>query len=124
MTGIVDTTVNEFGQSLGLPELAFNSSGSLSLSIEGLGMLFMERGEGEVLVYIARSVPRFTEKVFQRALELCNPDRGHFTDVQAGLKGEDVLVFAVRLSDQEFSLHTINDAIRLLGGLHDHAVKG
>ena len=55
MTSVVNTTVNEFGQSLGLPELAFNSNGALSLSIEGLGMLFMERGEGDVLVYLARA---------------------------------------------------------------------
>ena len=124
MTGIVETTVNEFGQSLGLPELHFNHNGALSLSIEGLGMLFMERYEGEVLVYLARSVPRFAEKAYQRALALCHYDQGHFTDVQPGLKGEDVLVLAVRFHDHEFTLHTINESIRLLGALHDTSIKG
>lgn len=124
MISVVDTTVNEFGQSLGLPELAFNANGALSLSIEGLGMLFMERNEHSVLVYLARGVPRFTEKVFERALELCHYDQGHFTDVQPGLKGDDILIFSVRLHDHNFSLHTINDTIRLLGWLHDEVLKG
>ena len=124
MTSVVNTTVTEFGQSLGLPELAFNDSGALSLSVEGLGMLFMERGEGTVLIYLARAIPRFIDTVLERALELCHYSQGHFTDVQPGLKGEDVLIFSVRIRDHAFSLHTINETIRLLGWLHDEVTKG
>lgn len=120
---VTANTLRDFGQTLGLTDLSLSHEGVIVLDMQDRGTLYMEQGKGEMLVYMVREIPPFEEHIFTNALRLCHPDRGHTLTVQAGLRGDDQLVFLVRMPDERFILPEIDRALNLLCDLHDRAVS-
>lgn len=118
----VAQTLNDFGKSVGLPSLRFSPQGAAALDVQGLGTLGFEAVQQEVIIFLARTIPPFTEGALHRALQSCQPSHGYPFTVQAALKGDDLLLFVARLPETEFSLPNIDRAVRLLEQLHKHAL--
>lgn len=116
---IVNHTLNEFGKTIGLDDLSFPETGTVSLQIEQMGTLFFEQASDEVLVYLTRPLPPFSDTALQTALNLCHYEQGHQVVVQAGLRGDDLLAFLARIPAHEFTMPAIDRSISLLEKLHD-----
>ena len=114
----VDDVLSEFGQSMGLPNLAFGEGGVVRLSMERLGHLGIERLADEVLIYLLRSIPVGDPKHLRKALAVCHYNEGHPFMVQTGMRGDDQLVFLVRIPAREFTVQAIEQSIELLDRLH------
>lgn len=120
---ITAQTLNEFGISLGLNGLALSDQGNAVLGVEQLGTLYLEQGEGEMLIYLTREVPPYDEGIPEKALQLCHHNQGHPFSVQTAMKGNETLVFMVRLPEAEFTLPNINRCLNLLEQLHNSVTE-
>jgi type III secretion system chaperone SycN len=114
----VDDALREFGQSMGLPNLAFSERGVVRLSIGRMGRLGLERQSSEVLIFLLRTIPVGNGKLLRKALTLCHYSEGHPFVVQTGLKGDDQLIFLLRIPEREFTVQAIEQSIELLDRLH------
>ncbi len=118
-------TINEFGQGMGLKKLDLDENGLLCLSFEKSGTLYLEylRDQETILVYIARHVPLYDTQIIARSLGLCRHRQELPFSVHAGFKGEDELVFMVRIPARDFTFSSLSQAIDLLKRRHEKAVE-
>ena len=96
----------------------------VNLKFEVLGDLYLERLEDGVLVYVIRELDRPGKEVYAAALELCHWQHNHPFKVNAALRGERHLAFAVNLSESEFSVPVMEQLLQFLGQLHEQALEG
>ena len=120
----VHDVLADYGRSLGIDGLAFNEAGVVSLRFELLGEVFIEQTEGGVLVYVVREVDRLSGEICAAALAWCHWQHNHPFAVNAAQRGEHHLVYSVHLTEQEFSVPTMEQLLQLLGQLHDQALEG
>lgn len=66
----MDREIAEFGRLIGLENLALPAAGPLGLDIERIGRLYLERNEGELLVYLALPLPAYESRRLLSAFEL------------------------------------------------------
>jgi len=116
----VDESLADFGRSMGLETLAFNDQGVVSLSFEAWGELYLERLQDGLLLYLCRGLDRPDAGLYARALELCHWRHNHAYAVNPAVHDEKLLVFAVRLSQQDAAAGpALDEAVQLLSRLHD-----
>ena len=120
----IDDALADYGRSIGLEPLTFNERGVLCLVFELSGTLFVERLDQGVLVYLCRELQRPNSAIYARSLDLCHWQRNHPYPVNAALRQDRLLVFAVRLSEEQVSVPTLEQVIQLLGQLHDQIQDG
>jgi type III secretion system chaperone SycN len=116
--------VAEFGARMGLPDLPLEPGKPVQLHISGMGTLFMESSEEEILVYLARTFPPHDQDVPRRALLLCRPDPARPFPVYAGLYKENTLLFLTRFPEEQFSVQCLEQAVPVLSSLLDRALRG
>ena len=114
----VDEAVRVFGRGLNIPNLVFDDHGVICLEIESMGLLFIERSIGSVLIYLSREVPPYQKTLPQEALEVCHYDEHYPFPVNAGMNGDN-LIFSVKIPVRSVSPPVIEDAVDLLVSLHD-----
>ncbi|MBG0775392.1 MAG: CesT family type III secretion system chaperone [Desulfovibrionaceae bacterium] len=119
----IKDTVRDFGRSMGLDGLEPNDRGVVCLAFERLGTLFIEQEDDDVLVYAARGLPPYSGAAWRAALEACHWTEGLPWPVNAGMRGDDVLVFLARLPGREFALPALERTLEMLGKLHDAAAE-
>lgn len=113
--------IAEFGRSIGIEQLSPDPDigGAVQLTFGGDGILGLEPGEDELLIYLARAVPPHDADIKARALAAVGPEQGWTWPVHAGTRGADRLVFLVRLPQSEVTLATLEQALELLTRLHE-----
>ena len=117
----VDSTVQEFGEAVGLPGLAFNENGVVSLDMDSLGVLQIERSGSRVTLCLARPLPQHDDQVCRAALAQCHyRDMGAYP-VSAGLRNNDTLVFLVHVPERAFSIPELEHCFDALVRAHDAA---
>jgi type III secretion system chaperone SycN len=116
---IADTTIRDFGSTMGLPELAFNEHGVVRLRFESAGALSIERTPAGALVRLARPLDQHRDGLIERALELCHFDHVDRLRPEVGLSTDGALVFSVRIEETALDLSTLEEAFELLRRLHD-----
>ena len=125
MSYVVDQSLAEFGRSIGIDGLTFNEHGVVSLKFELLGGLYLEKAESDcVLVYLVRELDRPSREIFAAALDLCHWRHNHPFAVNASLRDDANLVFSVKLTQEEFSVPTLEQLLQFLGHVHDQAREG
>lgn len=116
-------SVGDFGRHLGINGLQPGASGSVDLSIEQIGRLQLER-EGDVaLITLARAWPRHAARAARAALDLCHWRENHPWAIQAGVKGEEWLLFTVRLPLTQLDVPTLDRILGYLSNLQDAVEK-
>jgi type III secretion system chaperone SycN len=106
-------TLRRFGESLGLPGLAFNGQGVCVLDIERLGQLRFERLGEMVFLCLVRAFPPHDREAAERILKTLARIRP--VGVRPGLYGENTLLLAVRFTAGEFTLTNLDRSLELLG---------
>lgn len=120
----VDDTIQAFGRSIGIETLSLNDKDTVCLNVEKKGLLFFERHDNEVFIYLARKVFLDHGDLLNRALALCHYKAGLPRQVYCGFRGEDTLVFLVKLPVREFQLAELETVIKFLARLHDRVTEG
>ena len=115
--------IAEFGRRMGLPSLAMERDKPAQLHIEGMGSLFIEQAEEEILLYLARDFPMYDRDAPRRALALCRRDLARPFPVHAGLYKNNTLIFLTRFSAKTFSLQGLEQAVPALSRLLDEALN-
>ena len=93
----------------------------LVLRFERSGELHIERCPGGILIYLAREVPEYRTGVAAAALRAVHPDRGLPFLVKAAFRGEETLVFLVRIPEDRVDLPTLDAVMQLLTRLANEA---
>lgn len=114
----VAQTIADFGRTIGVDGLALDDKGLAHMGLGGGGSLSLEAVGDELLVYMMRPVPPHDTEAKLRALGLCRSDRPWKWPVQTGLRGDDGLIFLVRLPEREVSLSNLEQALDTLTRLH------
>jgi type III secretion system chaperone SycN len=115
--------IAEFGRRMGLPALALERDKPVQLRIEGMGSLFIEEAEEDVLLYLARDFPPHDRDAPRRALALCRCGLARPFPVQAGLYKNNTLVFLTRFTPKTFSLQGLEQTVPVLARLLDEALN-
>lgn len=118
----IDDALHDFGRNMGIAGLGFDGNAVAGLAFERRGALFVERAGDAVLVYLARQAPDRDGAWLERALRCTHYREGHPLPIQAGLLGDDTLVFLARVEERGFSLPALEKTVTLLTELHDRAV--
>ena len=113
--------LGELGENLGIDGLEWPQSGIIGLEFDTRGTLCLENLGDELLIYLVRAIERRDggAERLQRALRLCHYSEGLPFTVRAGLKGEDLLSFAVRLPSRQTTLPELELVLETLTRLHD-----
>jgi hypothetical protein len=114
-----DEAFAEWGASLGLPYLKFNSKGILAFSSRGLGDFFAERSEELFLFYLIREIQRPDRRVFATALQLCNPKEKFRFPTSVGLKGGHRLSFFIRLPEWGINYPLLDSVFKQMCEMHE-----
>ena len=120
----IDTAISEFGRTLGLHELAFNDRSVINLVYEMSGSLYLEKSDSSLLVYLCRDIERPNAVLFSLALELCHWRHNLSYPVNAALYESRRLIFSTLLTEEQVSVPTLGEVIRLLEQLHNQASEG
>lgn len=120
----IDTTLAEYGRSLGIETLGFSAEGVASLRFDRWGELFIEKLSSGVLVYLARDYPRLDFRQLAAAATSCHWDENPTYPVNVALNGENTLVYSVTLAETEFDLPAIERVVSYLGQRHELIGEG
>jgi type III secretion system chaperone SycN len=112
-------------QDLGLDALEWSDRNTLVLEIESSGTLYLERRDAVLLLYLVREIPKEQDldSVMQRALRLCHYRQGIPAPVYPAMRGDDLLVFLVKIPTTQATLPEFQRVLALLGDLHDKAME-
>jgi type III secretion system chaperone SycN len=112
--------VNEFVRSIGVRDLDWAGDAPLSLSFEHRGTLVFEQSADHLLMYLQRGFDPFgDDAILHKALQRCHYQENHPFQVSVGLRGEDALIFSLRLRESEISLPALESGLELLTELHN-----
>ena len=110
---LLQSAIEEFGQRIGMANLAVEPEGVAALDISGLGRLYLEisskSGHEELLVYLAKPVPPHDHDVARRALTFCHYSHAHAMPFWAGLHKDDLVVLT-RFSEREATGQALENA--------------
>ncbi len=110
----IDDTIEEFGRTLGMDDLAFDERGLIQLDFETTGTFGLERETEAVLVYLRRDLPHPTADNFRRALSSCHHSQNPPFEVQPALLANGHMLFAVRIPAKDFQLPMLQRALAYL----------
>ena len=123
----VATTIDAFGQTLGIPGLSLDDDGRLAMDADdGAELSFCDlrpMGAPELLVALTKAVTGNREDALRTALRLGDFRRANSWAVQAGLD-DDELMIAVRLPIGAVMLSSLEEAVDLVLSLHREADNG
>jgi type III secretion system chaperone SycN len=115
---LVAATVSEFGRSLGLDDLQLRQRGAVVLQLQSIGTLAIDRAgpsEESVVISLARTLHRPDEVNWLKLLARSHYRARLSLPVRLGAF-RDQLVLSVVLPQEDFTLATLHEVIRLLDG--------
>lgn len=103
-----------------LPDL--QNRNHIALHVDALGELHFEENDDEIVISLARRFEPGADilKIQTEALRKVHPDATSGRRLQVGRRGER-LVFIMRLAAQSASRRDLDEAVTLLGAMHDSA---
>gem|GEM_PF-3344809 len=113
--------LRRFGESLGLPGLAFSPRGVCVLEIEQLGQLRFERLGEAIYLCLARPFPPHDEDLPERVLKILA--RPGPAEVRPGLYGENTLILAVRFTSGDFTLAGLEGRLDFLREIMEETAR-
>ena len=121
----IQQAISDFGDSLGMEDLALDDNGSLELVLESgelIGIVHLaEAADKEMLVYAGAPLRFDPLAQMERALQLGNARYGVLPAVQTAISN-NLLVLSMRLPAREFDLPALDEAVwRLIDMQHDAA---
>lgn len=118
-------TFEELGRGIGVPRLAPDANGRLSLRIgDDRRLDFHVLSDETVLLMLVRGIPDNSRLLtLRRALDACHLRHGWSLPVRAGLSREGQLVFITRMRASEFRSNTVEQSFDLLTRLHDNVSR-
>lgn len=108
-----------YGRSMGMEGVRFDRNGVVCLDFESRGILFLERGEREVLAYLVREMRDAGAEGLERAMALCHFRHALPFPTHPGFLGEGRLVFLVRIPEPDVTLPVLERVLDHLTGMHD-----
>jgi type III secretion system chaperone SycN len=118
----LDDAVGAFGRSMSLDRLAVPATGALTLAFERRGTLCLERKGEDLVVYLRRAYPFAPVQLLSAALDSCHWRHNRLLPVRAGMRGDD-LVFLIELGGRDLTQSRLEQAVSLLGQLHDQLAR-
>lgn len=115
---LIDSTIAEFGQSMGFTDLGLDKNGVVCLEFETSGALTIERIDGGALMFLTRPFDRFREGVLEAALGLCHHKYNTTYQPRVGLTADGLLSFALRLEEADLHVASLERALDFLNGLY------
>ena len=115
----IENAVTEFGTTLGIADLTFNSNGNVQLQFETSGELTIEPADDHVRVFLVRQHSFIKHSQLEHALHLCHWQHGTPFTTQAGLLRDDRLMFVVGIANTEFVTAALQRVFEYLCGLHE-----
>lgn len=115
---MIDFELNEFGRRLGMPGLGLNESAVAGVTIEGVGLLTLERietanSESELLVSLARPIKSTEALRYGALLERLDWRRHPPFAFSAGLF-RDNLILSTRLEESAVTAAMLENVLRAL----------
>lgn len=112
--------IEQFGQRMGIANLAFTPAGMAALELEGAGRVYLERKPEELLVYIARTAPPYDHDMPRRILEACHYGKAHPVPLCGGMH-KDQAVLLTRMPERgvttAFLENTVNYLLQQMNGI-------
>ncbi len=125
----IQDAVAQYGQQLGLPDLALGDNGAAQLALQAGGMLAVEPAPdtGDVLVYLGRPIGFDGAAVLRNALMRAHHSAASVLPVQVAVRGdgpEALLLVLARVPEREFTTSMLSRVVDYLGRWSDGVRHG
>jgi type III secretion system chaperone SycN len=107
----ISETLAQLGKKMGFSDLATNANGMVHLSMVGVGELFVDVQASGIFVYLLNQFPAVNFKLISTAYIFCEEKAKHSLPTNPVLHGEDVLGFAIRIEERQFTSMVLGEAV-------------
>lgn len=123
----IESTIDAFGQSMGIQDLRLDEDGLLAMSVEGNAELAIQdlraQGSPELLVALTKACTGSPEASLRAALRRSDFRRSPNWTVQIGLDERELLI-NIRLPIGAVMLSSLEEAVDLALAVHREADRG
>ena len=116
---MIQSVISEFGKKNGIKNLTFSQDHLIKLGIEGVGDLYIEEFENDLIIMLVKELEKSTLDVILKALTLCHYRQKNPCVVSASLFETNKLVFSVLFSREDFTKVNLDKSIEFLHKLHE-----
>lgn len=117
----IEQTLDAFGEQLGISGLRFDATGAATLKTASGRLLAVERGDEEVLVYVAQPLGYDAATLLQQAFKHAHFSRHGDTPVQVATRderGERSLIGLVRIAERDLTVLRLQQTVDTLSRWH------
>lgn len=119
---MIQSVISEFGKKNGIKNLTFSEDRLIKLGIEGVGDLYVEEFESDVIVMLVKELEKTSLDVILKALTLCHYRQRNIFIASAALFEANKLVFSIHFSREDFTKMNLDKSIEFLHKLHEQMV--
>jgi len=113
-------TLGKFAQSIGIDNFQLPDNNVVCFHFERSGRLFIEFNDETVILYLANQIGVENTSLLEKALYACHYKEPLPCLVNVGLRGEDMLIFLVKIPLSEFNLPSLEKALSMLIQLYNN----
>ena len=105
--------IARFGQRMGIANLTLSPGGIMALDVAGMGGVYFERNQEDLLVYLARPAPPHDHGIPRRILAACHHSKGHPAPLSGGMhKGQAILL--IRVAERNITTASLENTVKYL----------
>ncbi|MDR2200985.1 MAG: hypothetical protein LBN94_02670 [Puniceicoccales bacterium] len=107
----ISETLTQLGKKMGFSDLTANANGMVHLNIVGIGELFIDVQASGIFVYLLNRFPVINFKLISTAYIFCEEKAKYAFLTNPVMEGEDILGFAIRIEERQFTSIALVGAI-------------
>lgn len=113
----IEQTLGAYGEQIGIPGLRFDARGAATLKTASGRLLAVERGDEEVLVYVAQPLGYDAAAQLQQAFKVAHFSRHGDVPVQVATRderGDRSLIALVRIAERDLTVLRLQQTVDTL----------
>lgn len=120
---MLDREISEFGRRMGMPGFALSAdNGVAALDVHGLGRVYFERHEEELLIYLSSPALSHDSELPRRVLRLCGYQHAHPQPLYGGVHAGQV-VLLTRVPERALTAAVLETSVAFLGNMLQQIVR-
>ena len=105
--------IEQLGRRMGIANLALSAEGMMAFDVDGMGRVFLDLKSGELLVYLARSVPSHDRGMAGRILAVCHYRNAHPVPLSGGVHN-GLAILLTRMAERRVSTAFLENTVNYL----------
>lgn len=115
----IQSTLNEFGKYINIPNLEFNDKGIICLDFKDGKSLFIEQNDNAMFIYLAVNLQNHNHRNLSELLKLTHYKYGRKWLLNVAINEDDTIFLIVKISSTEFTATNLQDIMEMLFSIYE-----